>query len=248
MRAIPLLQTFSDPRHFLTILTFALYLFLGLFSLGVFRGRRGGGEGRGVGSGESEGRRRRGGEGEGRRENAGRVREGESTAYTSNQRMMLFGLSLVIFPFIPASNLFITVGFVVAERVLFLPSLGICFVIGFGIHRLISSPRKLVRWFATFGLIFILVSHSAKVVWRNPDWHSKLTLYEAAVRMYPHNGDLLGNIGLNYRKRGDLKLAEEVYKYAMRVSPNASLPFMNYGIMLKEEQRLDEAEEVRGSK
>ena len=225
---------------------FASYLFLGLFSLGVIRGRKQQGEGRRVAFEEGEGRRKRGGEGEGRREKSGGVREGKRGAYSYNQRMMLFGLSMVVIPFIPASNLFMTVGFVVAERVLFLPSLGVCFVIGFGIHRLVSSPRKLVRWFTTFGLIYILVSHSAKVVWRNPDWHSKLTLYEAAVRMYPRNGDLLGNIGLNYRKRGDPELAEEVYKYAMRVSPNTSLPFMNYGIMLKEEQRLDEAEEVRG--
>lgn len=37
---------------------------------------------------------------------------------------MNLGLALLIFPFIPASNLFFPVGFVVAERVLYLPSAG----------------------------------------------------------------------------------------------------------------------------
>lgn len=31
------------------------------------------------------------------------------------------GLLLLVIPFIPASNLFVTVGFVIAERVLYIP-------------------------------------------------------------------------------------------------------------------------------
>lgn len=161
--------------------------------------------------------------------------------------MLLFGLSMLVFPFIPASNLFMTVGFVVAERVLYLPSLGICFIIGYGLSVLLASPRRVVRWLTTLGLLFIIFSHSLKVVTRNPDWDSKLTLYEAGVRLYPTNGDLLGNIGLNYRRRGDHKLAEMVYQHGMRVAPNASLPYINYGILLKEENRLEEAEKVGGA-
>lgn len=34
---------------------------------------------------------------------------------------VLVGLSFLVFPFVPASNLFFTVGFVVAERVLYMP-------------------------------------------------------------------------------------------------------------------------------
>lgn len=37
--------------------------------------------------------------------------------------MALVGLCLVVIPFIPASNLFFRVGFVVAERVLYIPRL-----------------------------------------------------------------------------------------------------------------------------
>jgi len=43
---------------------------------------------------------------------------------------ILQGLSLITFPFIPASNLLFPVGFVVAERVLYLPSMGYCILIG----------------------------------------------------------------------------------------------------------------------
>lgn len=158
--------------------------------------------------------------------------------------MLLFGLSMLIFPFVPASNLFMTVGFVVAERILYLPSLGFCFIIGYGISVLLASSRTVIRYIAILGFLLLLVSQSVKVVKRNPDWDSKLTLYEAGVRLYPQNGNLLGNIGLNYRKRGDTELAEMVYRYSMEVAPNASLAFMNFGVMLKEDGRLEEAEQV----
>jgi len=38
------------------------------------------------------------------------------------------GLALVVVPFLPASNIFFTVGFVVAERVLYLSSIGSCII------------------------------------------------------------------------------------------------------------------------
>ena len=38
-----------------------------------------------------------------------------------HRRVTLLGLSLLVVPFLPASNLFLRVGFVVAERILYIP-------------------------------------------------------------------------------------------------------------------------------
>lgn len=38
-----------------------------------------------------------------------------------DSREVLVGMLFLVFPFIPASNLFFSVGFVVAERVLYMP-------------------------------------------------------------------------------------------------------------------------------
>lgn len=40
-----------------------------------------------------------------------------------HHKVTLIGLCLVVVPFLPASNLFLRVGFVVAERVLYIPRL-----------------------------------------------------------------------------------------------------------------------------
>lgn len=45
---------------------------------------------------------------------------------------LLFQLSFLILPFLPATNLFFYVGFVVAERVLYMPSVGFCLLLGHG--------------------------------------------------------------------------------------------------------------------
>ena len=54
------------------------------------------------------------------------------------------GLAIIVVPFLPASNIFFTVGFVMAERVLYLSSIGSCLitVLGFATLAKKSSERK----------------------------------------------------------------------------------------------------------
>ena len=61
-------------------------------------------------------------------------------AIVSNPRLPLFqSLALVALPFLPASNLFFPVGFVVAERVLYMPSMGFCLLVAAGCQRLMQT-------------------------------------------------------------------------------------------------------------
>jgi hypothetical protein len=54
----------------------------------------------------------------------------------------LQALSLTVFPFLPASNLFFPVGFVVAERVLYAPSMGFCLLVALGFQQLLSLCQQ----------------------------------------------------------------------------------------------------------
>lgn len=42
---------------------------------------------------------------------------------------------MTVVPFLPATNLFIRVGFVIAERVLYLPSAGYCLLVAVGVTK-----------------------------------------------------------------------------------------------------------------
>ena len=51
-------------------------------------------------------------------------------------------LALMVVPFLPASNLFFRVGFVIAERILYLSSIGFCLLIVIGIRQICVNYPK----------------------------------------------------------------------------------------------------------
>ena len=52
---------------------------------------------------------------------------------------MVVAITWLILPFIPAANIFFPVGFVVAERVLYLPSMGFSLIVSLGFHRFVCE-------------------------------------------------------------------------------------------------------------
>nr|CAD7604858.1 unnamed protein product [Timema genevievae] len=61
-------------------------------------------------------------------------------------RSLSMSLALTVIPFLPATNLFFRVGFVIAERVLYLPSAGFCMLVVLGVRQLaVLSNAKRVK-------------------------------------------------------------------------------------------------------
>jgi len=48
-------------------------------------------------------------------------------------------MGLTVLPFLPASNMFFPVGFVVAERVLYMPSMGYCMLVAYGLGLVVEK-------------------------------------------------------------------------------------------------------------
>ncbi|XP_055634788.1 protein O-mannosyl-transferase TMTC2 [Toxorhynchites rutilus septentrionalis] len=63
----------------------------------------------------------------------------DSTAKFNSSAAILISISLLTLPFLPATNLLFYVGFVVAERILYLPSVGYCLLIGLSVSKLIDG-------------------------------------------------------------------------------------------------------------
>ena len=200
MGAVPLVDAIDDPRHLLTLATFAIIATLGLY--GMMKGQR-------------------------------------------KLKIVPFALSFVVFTFLPASNLLFFIGFVVAERVLYIPSMGFCILVAYAIWQIIRSHNKAIQWVAKIGLGFLLVIHSAKTLHRNRIWYSELDLDVEAIKVHPGNGLMFSNLGFEYSKYGELAKAEAAYEIALRLAPNLSQSYRNYGVLLKDLNRLDEAEQVR---
>ena len=109
---------------------------------------------------------------------------------------ILLSIALLTLPFLPAANLFFYVGFVVAERILYLPSVGYCLLVGLGIGKLMDPQTGSIRSSQTkrravlFSVCCFLVMCSAKTVLRNYDWRDEESLYRSAIGVNPPKGNL----------------------------------------------------------
>ena len=89
----------------------------------------------------------------------------------------LIALSILTLSFLPASNLFFYVGFVVAERILYIPSVGFCLLIAIGVDIIWRTGNDdQQRLFAGL-LLSVFFLSVARTVQRNWDWQNEETLY-----------------------------------------------------------------------
>ncbi|CAH1124555.1 unnamed protein product [Ceutorhynchus assimilis] len=149
----------------------------------------------------------------------------------------IFALSLIILPFLPASNLFFYVGFVVAERVLYIPSAGFCLLIGIAGARLWKNGTG--RVYLSTGFVLVLTGFSAKTILRNRDWSSEENLYRSAVPYNPPKA--YGNLGSILNAKGRIDEAEQSFRKALEYRPNMADVHYNLAILLQSKQKLDEA-------
>uniref|UniRef100_A0AAY4D765 dolichyl-phosphate-mannose--protein mannosyltransferase n=1 Tax=Denticeps clupeoides TaxID=299321 RepID=A0AAY4D765_9TELE len=150
---------------------------------------------------------------------------------------VLVGILFLVFPFIPASNLFFRVGFVVAERVLYMPSMGYCILMVHGLHRLYSMSG---RWGATIlsaSTLLLLLLFSWKTVQQNETWLSR----EALFRLYPQHASAMNNLGTLTRHPEE---AEGHYRRALEINPQHNRALFNLGNLLKSQGKEEEAERM----
>ena len=164
----------------------------------------------------------------------------------SRHRAAVLGLSLLVLPYLPASNLFFPVGFVIAERVLYIPSMGFCLLVGYGAWCLMRKVQhsKLQTAIVSSCVVYLIASHSLKTVTRNPDWHSNMSVFIAGLKYNPQNGLLLSNMGKVMKDLGNLTAAEELIRRGVEVSSTHSAAHFSLGKLLYSQKRYQEVEEV----
>ncbi|KAH3739013.1 protein O-mannosyl-transferase TMTC3-like isoform X2 [Dreissena polymorpha] len=158
-------------------------------------------------------------------------------------RAIIMSLALMVLPFIPASNLFFPVGFVVAERILYTPSMGFCMLVAAGMDVLMKN-KKLPKALLTVLLGGLLVSHGLKTYIRNIDWTSEYTLFRSALKVNKQNAKLWNNVGHALEKEEKWEEALGYFQKAASVQPDDIGAHQNVGRTLKTLQRFDEAEQA----
>ncbi|KAI8503881.1 Protein O-mannosyl-transferase tmtc4 [Branchiostoma belcheri] len=137
------------------------------------------------------------------------------------EMVITLGLAVLIVPFLPACNLFFTVGFVVAERVLYLPSAGFVLMVVAGTN--------------------VLCQHCS---WkkRSAEWVTEEALFTSGLRVCPLNAKVHYNIGKIRGDQGRTDVAIAAYRHALRLNPEYDQTMNNLANILKDRGELGEAE------
>ncbi|KAJ9590241.1 hypothetical protein L9F63_016628, partial [Diploptera punctata] len=160
--------------------------------------------------------------------------------------VVLTGLLIMVISFLPASNLVAYVGFVVAERILYIPSFGFCLLFGHSFSLIVermtntlSRKRVLVLTLMFTGLSVVFVTSGVKTFIRNLDWKSEESLYRSGIHINPPKA--YGNLGNILSMNGQYKEAEHCYLKALQYRPNMADVHYNLGVLLQTHQRFEEA-------
>ena len=164
MEAVPLVSSLGDPRNLASI---ALYATLSAFAMtALFK-----------------------------RQRSSRVSSSSSEDVNDcvalNNDIIFMGIAILVLPFVPATNLFFYVGFVIAERILYIPSMGSCLLVAWGAQRLYSRARTSSLRRAVLGaLVLLFFLFAIRTYRRNIDWATEENLYRSGIPINPPKGKI----------------------------------------------------------
>ncbi|KAG1659423.1 Transmembrane and TPR repeat-containing protein [Nymphon striatum] len=161
---------------------------------------------------------------------------------TSHQNVVIMSLALMGLPFLPASNLFFPVGFVVAERILYLPSMGFCMLVAYGWNLLNNQQwLKKMSWIAA---VFLILIHACKTVRRNNDWENEISIFTSGIAVNGRNAKLYNNVGHALEGKEQYEEALEYFQKAVSVQSDDIGAHINVGRTFNNLKMYSEAEKA----
>lgn len=106
-------------------------------------------------------------------------------AVLRGRRVALYAALLATLPFLPASNLLFPVGFVVAERVMYLPSAGACWLAALALRWLCSrgAARRARVLLAGLLLCVLVAAATTATLRRCEEWRGSTSLWAASLQV-----------------------------------------------------------------
>jgi tetratricopeptide (TPR) repeat protein len=131
----------------------------------------------------------------------------------------VIGLLVTLTPF--------KVGWVVAERYVYLSLAGLCVAIGIGFD-IVMHKKKLFISSLCVGILVIL-GLCTLTVFRNSQWRTEDTLWIATARTSPSHPPTWNNMGDVYARAGDLEQAAVMFQRAIALNPQYADAYHNLG-------------------
>lgn len=150
-------------------------------------------------------------------------------------RKIFFFLSIFLLALTPTLTPF-RFNWIVAERYLYLPSVGIFTLISWGIYKLSKKFNVILGLF-----VIILILLITRTIIRNIEWHSEDNLWIATGKTSPSSPNTHNNLGDVYGRWGDKERALQEFQTAIVLKPNYADAFHNLANTYREISALDKA-------
>lgn len=137
---------------------------------------------------------------------------------------VLFCIFWGILFFMPASNLFFFVGTMLAERVLYLPSITFCVLIPIFLERVLSAARITsapTRMKIVAAICIIIVALYSQRTWtRGYDWVHNEALFESAEKVCPDSAKIHFNLGILRTQQKQWAKSKNHFRRVLEIEPN----------------------------
>jgi protein O-mannosyl-transferase len=133
---------------------------------------------------------------------------------------------------------------VFAERYLYLPSVGFCWVLAWvcvEVWREAGTRWKVARPAMAGCLAILLALAAGRIFLRNRDWRDSLRLYTRTMAQQPDAYPILNDLGTVYWQRGEVQAARRAWMEVLEAQPHFALALNNLGLMYARERNYPQA-------
>lgn len=164
--------------------------------------------------------------------------------------VLVFSLVWIGFTLGPVLNSRWMAANVLAERYLFLPSVGFCWIAGWCVKRVWDNLSAKESWQVPAKVAFvsivmgIFLLATAKTFARNTDWRDNITLYSRTLLTDPDSFVMHLNLGTAYYANRNFSGAEKELDQALVLRPDSVNVLNALGCLYLEQGRLEESQQA----
>jgi len=132
---------------------------------------------------------------------------------------------------------------VFTDRYLYLPSVGVGWLVGLGASKLWSraARRPVLRRALVLAGLMLGGLYAVRIVIRDRDWNNDIVLYNQTLELSPDASTILINLGTVYWDQGMVDEADSAWKRSLAIDPDNGIVLNNLGMVAGKKKQYAEA-------
>ena len=161
-----------------------------------------------------------------------------------NYFVAFFSAFFFVGSYVIVSNIFFLTGTIMGERLIYLPSVGFCILLGFIFNKAFERFPKILSITIAVVLVIIISLYSFRITLRDKDWQDNFTFFEKLVQTSPNSAKAHLNyaLSLKIKKKYDEEISE--LEIALRINPKDTTASIRLAEAYMNMNRTKDAEKV----